>query len=647
MARPEIDALVRIGELDRAAILARDLGEWRRAAELFGSLGRAAEACLCAVRADDWRLAMDLALTSNDERVLAALADEAGKDPARAVAMAAQCRLQRRDDVAGMVLERSAPAEAAVAWYERGDYLRAARAWDRADDLLRAARAYEQHLAQAPDDAPSAVRLAELRAASGDDEGAVRALQSAVRADGSDEAMGRLVCGLARLGYEHGARDWVRRLRDRDPSHPAELAAYADRLPKSSGAEKRYAGRYRVIREVGSGATGRVMEAVDELTGEPVALKILAVGDDRSAAFARFMREAELAKMLDDPTLVRMRALDPEGPTIVYDWMPGGTLAERIGRQSFREVRAVMLRVLAALETLHRNGVVHRDIKPSNILFDAAGQARLGDLGAAHLGDLGATVTGGLVGSLPYMAPEQISGGAVSPATDLYALGCVLFQMLTGSVPYAGPDFVSQHLGAEVPAPSRARAGVPEAFDAVVAAMLAKDPESRPQDVTAARALLQQVSWEEPLTMAPPSTARVPSLPVAAEEEGARLVPSTHQVDAWTDVRLARDVQRVTLPTDTMEALRRWAAVDATALQGLYDVVEDGERVEARVQALTVNARLSEVPERARRACVSALAAAGVPEERARTMGVAWDGRDATAPLAEALRAMGVAVELA
>ncbi len=459
--------------------------------------------------------------------------------------------------------------------------------------------------------------------------------------------MGRLVCGLARLGFEHGARDWVRRLRDRDPSHPAELAAYADRLPKSSGAEKRYAGRYRVIREVGSGATGRVMEAVDELTGEPVALKILAVGDDRSAAFARFMREAELARSLDDPTIVRMRALDPEGPTIVYDWMPGGTLAERIGRQSLREVRAVMLRVLAALETLHRNGVVHRDVKPSNILFDAAGQARLGDLGAAHLGDLGATVTGGLVGSLPYMAPEQISGGAVSAATDLYALGCVLFQMLTGAVPYAGPDFVSQHLGAEPPAPSRARAGVPEGFDAVVAAMLAKDPEARPQDVTAARALLQTVSWEEPLTMAPPSTARVPSLPVAAEEEGARLVPSTRQVDAWTDVRLARDVQRVLLPADAMAALQRWAAVDATALQGLYDVVEDGERVEARVQALTVNARLSEVPERARRACVSALAAAGVPEESARAMGVAWDGRDATAPLAEALRALGVAVELA
>jgi serine/threonine protein kinase len=101
-----------------------------------------------------------------------------------------------------------------------------------------------------------------------------------------------------------------------------------------------------------------------------------------------------------------------------------------------REVGRVALRLLHALETLHRHGVVHRDVKPSNVLFDAAGQARLGDLGAAHLGDLGATVTGGLVGSLPYMAPEQMTGAPVSASTDLYALGCVIFEMLTGQAPF-------------------------------------------------------------------------------------------------------------------------------------------------------------------------------------------------------------------
>lgn len=648
MTHPEIETLVRSGELDRAAALARDLGEWRRAAELFGSLGHAAEACLCAVRAKDWNLAMDLALTTADERVLAALADEAGKDPSRAIVLAAQCRLHRRDDVAAMVLERTAPAEAAATWHQHGDYLRAARAWDRAGDLPRAAHAYEQHLAQSPDDAASALRLAELRALAGDDEGAVRALQAAVRVDPSDDTMARLVCALTRLGLEHGARTWVRRLRDRNPSHPADLAAYADRLPKGAHAEERYAGRYRVIREVGSGATGRVLEAVDELTGDPVALKVLAIGDERSAAFARFMREAELAKMLDDPTLVRMRALDPEGPTIVYDWMPGGTLTERIGKQSLREVRAVTLRVLAALETLHRNGVVHRDLKPSNVLFDAAGQARLGDLGAAHLGDLGATVTGGLVGSLPYMAPEQITGAPVSAATDLYALGCILFQMLTGKVPYGGPDFVSQHLGAPVPAPSRVRAGVPEAFDGVIAALLAKDPEARPQDVTAARALLASAPWDDAVDLAPPTASLVPSFPTASVEEGARLVPSAHRAGAWTDRHLLRDVQRLLVPTEAAPLVRRWAGNTSTTLQPVYDLLESegDDRLEVWVQPLSAETALHAVDDPARADCLRALAAVGIPAERTHGLRVAREGREAIVLLIEVLRAMGVEAEV-
>jgi serine/threonine-protein kinase len=641
----EIEALVREGDIERAAALAQSLEQWKRAAELLASLGRPAEAALCAVRGGEWRVAMEVALSSSDERVIAALAEEVGKDPTRAIALAAQCRLARRDDVAAMVLEASAPAEAARHWYERGDYLRAAKCWDRAKEPAQAARAYEQHLAQTPDDAVTAVRLAELRAAASDDAGAVRALQSAVRAGAGDEAMAMLVCGLARLGYEHGARAWVRRLRDRDTKHPADLEAYTDRLPKSAGGEKRYAGRYRVVREAGSGATGRVMEAVDELTGESVALKILAVSDDRSAAFARFMREAELARQLDDPSLVRMRALDPEGPTIVYDWMPGGTLAERIGRMSLREARAVVLRVLQALELLHRNGVVHRDIKPSNVLFDPAGQPRLGDLGAAHLGDLGATVTGGLVGSLPYMAPEQITGAPVSAATDLYALGCVLYQMLTGRLPYGGPDFVSQHLGEDVPKPSVARKGIPVEFDAVIAAMLAKDPEQRPQDAAAARALLAKLSWDESPELEPARVSLIPSLPAATTDDGARLVPSATLAGAWTDLRLARDVVRVRVPASARELVTRWCVAEATALQPVHDVIEDGAHLELRLEPVAATVALNEVSAMARVRVLSALSQLGVEVARVTNLAVGLVDDDAVAPIDAVLRAVGVEVE--
>ncbi len=641
----DVEELVRSGEIDKAAALAQSLGLWKRAAELLASSGRPAEAALSAVRGGEWRIAMDIALTSGDEQVIAALAEEVGKDASRAVAMAARCRIARREDVAAMVLEQTAPAEAARCWYERGDYLRAARCWDRAGDQPQAARAFEQHLAQTPDDAPSAVRLAELRAAASDDAGAVRALQSAVRAGAGDEAMAMLVCGLARLGYEHGAREWVRRLRDRDAKHPAELTAYVEKLPKSAGGEKRYAGRYRVVREAGSGATGRVLEAVDELTGDSVALKVLAVSDDRSAAFARFMREAELARQFDDPSIVRMRALDPEGPTIVYDWMPGGTLAERIGRLSLREVRVVMLRVLQALELLHRNGVVHRDIKPSNVLFDPAGQPRLGDLGAAHLGDLGATVTGGLVGSLPYMAPEQITGAPVSASTDLYALGCVFFQMLTGTLPYRGPDFVSQHLGEPIPKPSEVRRGVPQEFDAAVASLMAKDPEARPQDAASARALLASLSWEDPPELEAPRVSLVPSLPTAAMDDGARLTPSMTTAGAWTDARLGRDVVRVRVPMSARDAVVRWSAAEVTALQPLHDVLDEGEVIELRLEPAAPSMLARELPDLARRRVVGALASLGVTGSAVDAMQVAWDGYDAVVPIAAALRALGVAVE--
>src|SRR5207247_270274 len=153
----------------------------------------------------------------------------------------------------------------------------------------------------------------------GDDEGAVRALQTAVRAGAGREALERLVAGLSRLGYDEGARWIVERLRAAHPDAPTDVAEYAGKLPRNKGGEKRYAGRYRVVREAGSGATGRVLEAVDELRGDTVALKVLSVSDDKSAAFGRFMREAELARALDDPALVRMRGLDPEGPPIVCD----------------------------------------------------------------------------------------------------------------------------------------------------------------------------------------------------------------------------------------------------------------------------------------------------------------------------------------
>jgi serine/threonine-protein kinase len=149
------------------------------------------------------------------------------------------------------------------------------------------------------------------------------------------------------------------------------------------------------------------------------------------------------------------------------------------------------LDIIGGLEAAHHRGVVHHDVKPANIFFDARGTAKLGDFGVAHLVDLGQTQTGGLIGTLAYMSPEQITGAPISIAADLYALGVTLFEVVTGRLPFLGPDFVAQHLGEEPPTASSVTANLATGWDELLAALLVKNPRERTQTLADLRRQLE------------------------------------------------------------------------------------------------------------------------------------------------------------
>src|SRR5262249_34785714 len=229
--------------------------------------------------------------------------------------------------------------------------------------------------------------------------------QPALRA----EAQRHLIATLAAMGLRDGARDALLELRGLDPADPAVpadldqyLRTWRDQTTerKTGRDPEVIANRSRLDRLLGAGASGRVFLATDEVAGRSVAIKMFfAAGARGGAAYERFVREARLASTLRHPSLVEVYDVSVERGFLVMEYLPGGSLAQRLtagDRLTAVQARRMALDVIAGLEAAHHRGVVHRDVKPANIFFDARGTAKLGDFGVAHLVDLGQTQTGGL-----------------------------------------------------------------------------------------------------------------------------------------------------------------------------------------------------------------------------------------------------------
>jgi serine/threonine-protein kinase len=248
--------------------------------------------------------------------------------------------------------------------------------------------------------------------------------------------------------------------------------------------------RYELVEICGTGGMSTVYKAHDQLLERNVALKVLHphYGDDEEYV-ERFRREARAVAQLSHPNIVTVidRGEADGHQFIVFEFIDGENLKELVGRSGALPVRrAIELGIAIAdgLAFAHDHGLVHRDVKPQNVLLNGDGEAKVTDFGIARSLDVehGVTQTGTVMGTSNYLSPEQASGKPVTPATDVYSLGVVLYEMLTAEVPFPGDNFVAvamKHLNEPPPDILQVRPDVPLRLAAAIDRALEKDPARR------------------------------------------------------------------------------------------------------------------------------------------------------------------------
>ena len=256
---------------------------------------------------------------------------------------------------------------------------------------------------------------------------------------------------------------------------------------------ERLAGRYRLDARIGSGGFATVFRARDLRLDRDVAVKVLLAHHATDPVIAaRFEREARVLAAVSHPNVVAIHDVAPGGPAagaepfLVMDLCDGGSLADHFAASETGALPPAVLipalvDVAAGLAALHARGIVHRDLKPSNVLL-SHGRAQIADLGIAAAGPSELTATGTTVGTLAYLAPEQLSGESASPASDVHALGAIAFLGLTGRLPRPAGSVaaVVAASGRPVDPVSAAMPTLGSAFDPPIARALARGPSQRP-----------------------------------------------------------------------------------------------------------------------------------------------------------------------
>lgn len=338
------------------------------------------------------------------------------------------------------------------------------------------------------------------------------------------------------------------------------------------GNKQRLLGRYRLEEVIAVGGMGTVARAHDDVLHRTVAIKLL---KEEYAAdpgtVERFQREARIAASLSHPGIAHVFDFGQDNGRsfIVMEFLHGEDLRSRLlreGRLDTHEAVDIVARTADALAHAHQAGAVHRDIKPGNIFLTRSGEVKVTDFGIARAAaEAPVTATGTIIGTFLYLSPEQALGEPVTPASDLYSLGCVLLELLTGKPPFEGdsPAAISMaHVSKPPPSAHEVSPEVPAAVDAVIARSLSKDPADRYRNANEMASALRAA-------VAPAETSgprgRVPSLEAtsgAAPTVEAQRGPQTQVIES--EVSSKSEDKRRRRPRAA--GIRRWRPAVAVGL---------------------------------------------------------------------------------
>jgi serine/threonine-protein kinase len=257
------------------------------------------------------------------------------------------------------------------------------------------------------------------------------------------------------------------------------------------------AGRYQVVQKLGAGAFGTVYKAKDKILGRMVAIKTIRMEGLAAASagveemVARFEREARVSAQLKHPNIVTIHDIGQSGGLsyLAMEFIDGVGLDRIIsqsGKLPIERAASIGAQVAEGLDFAHKNGVVHRDIKPANIMIEAGDRVKITDFGIAKATDSGEhlTMTGSLLGTPSYMSPEQARGGTLDGRSDLFSVGCLLYEMVTGRKAFRGDSITALlfKIITEEPPPLKENdPGIPDEVERIILKALCKAPEVRYQ----------------------------------------------------------------------------------------------------------------------------------------------------------------------